>query len=194
MRLLKPVPILPPLLLLLVPSIPSSCLLAQTAAIPARIREPVDESSLTVLKDNRHPLAIPVNDRGAVPPDLPMERMLLVLKRDPGLESALERLITEQQDKSSPGFHNWLSPEQFGERFGLSRSDLQTLTAWLKSHGFRVNRIARSGMAIEFSGTAAQVQEAFHTSIHRYAVGPEMHYANASDPQIPRPWRRRSRE
>jgi len=185
MRLLKPVPIFPALLLVFVFGVPSSCLLAQTATIPARIRERLDESSLTVLKGNRHPLAIPVNDRGGVPPDLPMERMLLVLKRDPGLESALERLITEQHDKSSPRFHDWLSPEQFGERFGLSKSDLQTLTAWLKSHGFRVNRIVRSGMAIEFSGTAAQVQEAFHTSIHRYAVGREIHYANASDPQIP---------
>jgi len=185
MRLLKPVPILSALLLVFVFGAPSSCLLAQTPTIPARVREPVDESSRTVLKGNRHPLAIPVNDRGEVPPDLPMERMLLVLKRDPGLESALERLITEQHDKSSPRFHDWLSPEQFGERFGLSKSDLQTLAAWLKSHGFRVNRMVRSGMAIEFSGTAAQVQEAFHTSIHRYAVGREVHYANASDPQIP---------
>ena len=185
MRLLKSVPVLPALPLVFVLGAPSPCLLAQTATIPAQIREPVDESSLTVLKGNRHPLAIPVNDRGEVPPDLPMERMLLVLKRDPGLESALQGLITEQQDKSSPRFHGWLSPEQVGERFGLSKSDLQTLTAWLKSHGFRVNRIVRSGMAIEFSGTAAQVQEAFHTSIHRYAVGREIHYANASDPQIP---------
>ena len=185
MRLLKSVSILPALLLVFVLGVPSPRLLAQTATIPARIREPVDESSLTVLKGNRHPLAIPVNDRGEVPPDLPMERMLLVLKRDPGLESALQRLITEQQDKSSPRFHDWLSPEQFGERFGLSKSDLQTLTAWLTSHGFRVNRIVSSGMAIEFGGTAAQVQEAFHTSIRRYAVGRDIHYANASDPQIP---------
>lgn len=185
MRLLKSVPVPPALLLVFVLGAPSSCLLAQTATLPAQIREPVDESSLTVLKGNRHPLAIPINDRGEVPPNLPMERMLLVLKRDPSLESALQRLIREQQDKSSPRFHDWLSPAQFGERFGLSKSDLQTLTAWLKSHGFRVNRIVRSGMAIEFSGTAAQVQVAFHTSIHRYAVGHEIHYANASDPQIP---------
>ena len=185
MRLHKSVSILPALLGVFVLGAFSPCVSAQTATGSAPLREPVDESSLTVLKGNRHPLAIPSNDRGEARPDLPMERMLLVLKRDPGLESALERLITEQQDKSSPRFHDWLSPEQFGERFGHSKSDLQTLTAWLKSHGFRVNRIARSGMVIEFSGTAAQVQEAFHTSIHRYAVGREIHYANASDPQIP---------
>jgi hypothetical protein len=38
---------------------------------------------------------------------------------------------------------------------------------------------------LEFSGTAGQVQEAFHTTIHKYVVKGEQHWANASDPQIP---------
>ena len=101
MRLHKCVSILPALLGVFVLGAPSSSVLAQTATISARLREPVDESSLTVLKGNRHPLAIPSNDRGEVRPDLPMERMVLVLKRDPGRESALERLVREQQDKYS---------------------------------------------------------------------------------------------
>jgi hypothetical protein len=165
--------------------VPFLCARTQTAALPARITQTVDESSLTVLKGNRHPLTIPANDRGETAPDLPMERMLLVLKRDPSLESDLQRLLVEQQDRSSPRFHSWLTPEQFGERFGVSASDLATISGWLKSHGFRVNRIARSGMAIEFSGTAAQVKEAFHTPIDRYAINGETRYANASDPEIP---------
>ena len=38
---------------------------------------------------------------------------------------------------------------------------------------------------LEFSGTAGQVQEAFHTTIHKYIVKGEQHWANASDPSIP---------
>lgn len=146
---------------------------------------PIDESSLVALKGNRHSLAIPANDRGEAAPDLPMERMLLVLKRDAAAESVLEQLLREQQDKSSPRFHAWLSPEQFGGQFGPSQADLQKLGAWLESHGFRVNRVARGGMTIEFSGTAGQVKEAFHTPIHLYVVNGAKRYANASDPQIP---------
>lgn len=145
----------------------------------------IDESSLVSLKGNHHPLAIPANDRGEVAPDLPMERMLLVLKRDAAAESSLEQLLAEQQDKLSQRFHAWFSPEQFGGQFGPSRADLQKLHAWLESHGFRVNRVAHGGMAIEFSGTASQVKEAFHTAIHLYAVNGANHFANASDPQIP---------
>jgi hypothetical protein len=145
----------------------------------------IDESSLVVLRGNRHPLAMAANDRGEVAPDLPMERMLLVLTRDSATESALESLLAAQQDKLSPSFHAWLTPAQFGERFGAAEADLQKLTEWLESHGFCVNHVAQSGTTIEFSGTAGQVQEAFHTPIHSYLVNGERHYANASDPQIP---------
>jgi hypothetical protein len=157
------------------------------AQIPERASRigPIDESSLILLKGNRHPVATPANDRGEAPPDLPMERMLLVLKREAAAESALQELIARQQDRSSSTFHAWLSPEQFADRFGPSKSDRQTLTAWLQSHGFRVNRIARGGMSIEFSGTAAQVKEAFHTPIHSFVVATKSHYANVLDPQIP---------
>src|ERR1700738_4674390 len=158
---------------------------AQTAQIAARRIGPIDESSLVVLKGNRHALATAANDRGEVAPNLPMERMLLVLKREEKAEPALQELIASQQDKSSSTFHAWLSPEQFAERFGPSKFDIQTLTAWLESHGFRVNRIARGGMTMEFTGTAAQVKEAFHTPIHSFVVNAKNYYANAADPQIP---------
>jgi trimeric autotransporter adhesin len=101
---------------------------------PSRVGE-VDESSLVVLRGNRHPLAIAANDRGEVAPDLPMERMLLVLTRDAATGLALQDLLARQQEKSSPDFHGWLSPAQFGGEFGASRGDLQKLTGWLGSHG-----------------------------------------------------------
>lgn len=161
---------------------------ATTSHVPAALASrlgTIDEGSLVNLKGNRHPLAIPANDRGEVAPSLRMQRMLLVLQRDAAAENALEQLIAAQQDKSSPSFHAWVSPDEFGARFGIARSDLQKLTAWLESHGFQVNRVARSGMAIEFGGTAAQVTQAFHTPIHRYVVDGKTHYANSADPQIP---------
>jgi hypothetical protein len=164
---------------------PSGELHAQTTPSAEGRIGTIDEPSLVVLRGNRHPLATTANDRGEVAPDLPMERMLLVLTRDAVAESSLQSLIARQQDKSSPDFHAWLSPGQFGERFGASKADLQKLTAWLKSHGFQVNRVGQGGMTIEFSGTAGQVKEAFHAPIHSYLVNGERHHANASDPEIP---------
>src|SRR5580704_10241908 len=158
---------------------------AQTAETRGSRIAAMDESSLVLLAGNRHPLATLANDRGEVAADLPMERMLLVLTRDDAAELALQNFLAAQQDKASPDFHAWLTPAQFGNRFGASQRDLQTLTAWLASYGFRVNRVAQGGMTIEFSGTAGQVKEAFHTPVHAYFVDGERHYANAFDPQIP---------
>ncbi|HMD07876.1 MAG TPA: Ig-like domain repeat protein [Candidatus Acidoferrum sp.] len=164
---------------------PPGVLRAQTSQSEASRIVAIDESSLVVLHGNRHPLAAPANDRGEAASDLPMERMLLVFKRDAATESALQSLIARQQDRSSPDFHAWLSPDQFGNRFGASPADIQKLTGWLASHGFRVNRVGQGAMSIEFSGTAGQVKDAFHTAIRSYVVNGEKHYANASDPQIP---------
>jgi len=114
-----------------------------------------------------------------------MNRMLLVLKRSPEQEAALETLLDNQQDKASPHYHQWLTPEEFGRRFGPNDRDIQIVTSWLQAHGFQIAKIAKGRNMIEFSGNAAQVKEAFHTAIRKYVVNGEEHWANASDPEIP---------
>ena len=157
----------------------------QSLSPGSRITTPIDESRLTTLHGNTHPLARPQFDQGAAPPSLPLRRMLMVLTRSAQQESALETLLEQQQDTSSGNFHGWLSPQQFGEQFGPSDQDLQTITSWLQSHGFEVAGVSAGRTVIEFSGTAGEVQEAFHTSIHRYTVKGTDYWANSSDPQIP---------
>jgi subtilase family serine protease len=159
---------------------------AQTATVPSLITAPVDETKLTVLPGNTHPLARPQFDRGLAPGSLAMEHILLVLKQSPAQQAALEKLLADQQDKSSPNYHKWLSPDEFGQQFGASEQDIQTVRSWLQSHGFQVNSVTNGRNIIDFSGTAAQVQSAFHTEIHSYVLNSgEQHWANASDPAIP---------
>ncbi|MGH9759067.1 MAG: Ig-like domain repeat protein [Candidatus Acidiferrales bacterium] len=172
---------LPLLLLAGVPLLAS----AQTPFIPARITQAVDNARLTTLTGNTHPLARPEFDRGAAPPNLPMDRMLLVLQRSPSQEAALETLIDQQQDKSSPNYHKWVTPAGFGRQFGPSDQDIQTVVEWLGSQGFQGIHVSNGRTVIEFSGTASLVQQAFHTAIHKYEVSGMEHWANASDPQIP---------
>ncbi len=157
----------------------------QQVSVHPLILQPVDETQLVLLKDNTHPLARPQFDQGAAPPNLPMERMLLVLRRSREQESALRSLLDNQQDKASPSYHKWLTPEQFGKQFGPADEDIQIVTSWMQVHGFQVTQVAKGRAVIEFSGAAAQIQEAFHTAIHKYVVNGEEYWANASDPQIP---------
>jgi len=158
---------------------------APAAAPPILISRPVDELQRTVLTGNTHPLARAEFDRGAASPAQTMRRMILVLKRSAEQESALRKLLDDQQTKGSPGYHQWLTPEQFGRQFGPSDADLATVRAWLESHGFQVASISKGRTAIEFSGTAGQVEEAFHTAIHSFETNAERHWANIADPSIP---------
>ncbi len=158
---------------------------AQTANAPERVTQAVDMQNRVTLRGNTHPLARPEYDQGVAPDSLPMERMLLVLQRSTEQEATLRKLLDEQQVKSSPNYHMWLTPEQFGQQFGPVDTDVQAVTDWLGSQGFQVSRVAAGRTVIEFSGTAGAVRQAFHTEIHKFVVNGEEHWANASDPQIP---------
>ncbi len=158
---------------------------AQSNAAPARVTERVDTSRLTTLSGNTHALARPQYDQGAAPADLPMNRIMMVLKRSADQEAALQDLLTQQQTTSSPNFHKWLTPAQFGQQFGPADSDIQAVTSWLASYGFQSIKVSNGRTIIEFSGTAAQVEAGLHTQIHKYTVNGESHWANSSDPQIP---------
>jgi subtilase family serine protease len=150
------------------------------------ITQPIDESKLVTLGGNTRPEAITANDRGPVDDSLPMEHMLLQLQRPPELEQALEIFIDQLHDPNSQNFRRWLTADEFGKRFGLAQVDLAKITPWLESHGFRINVVYPSRTVIDFSGTAGQVKETFHSEIHFVvATNGVMHFANMSDPRIP---------
>src|SRR5580658_7127509 len=162
------------------------CLFA--AALPAqqdRITAPVDGRQSVVVRGSVPPQAQPKYDQGAVEPDFRLGNVTLMLRPSAAQQAALEQLLAEQQDPASPNYHNWLTPETYAERFGTSAADLDKVAAWLRSQGFAVQYTARGRDFISFSGTAGQVQDALHTEIHRYQVGAETHFANATDVSLP---------
>ena len=162
-----------------------SLAVAQAPVVPSRVVSRVDDSKLVELKGNTHFLARAQYDKGRVDPQLPMERMQLVLQRSAEQEAALEAFMAEQTDPKSPNYHHWLEPEEFGALYGPSDSDIAAVTNWLANRGFRVDSVAKGRVTIEFSGTALQVQDAFHTEMHNYVVNGKAHIANDRDPQIP---------
>ena len=150
-----------------------------------RITQAVDSQTLVRLHGTVHPLATRANDRGRVADGLAMDRILLVLKSSPEQDAALEQLLAEQQDPSSPRYREWLTPQQFGEQFGAGQQDLDVIVNWLEGQGFRAIRVAEGRRSLEFSGTARQVEEAFQTEMHHYDVNGERHVANATEIAIP---------
>jgi subtilase family serine protease len=149
-----------------------------------RILRPIDSTQVAVVKGTAHPLARPEFDQGRVSSEQPITGTV-VLRLSAAQQSDLDHLLRDQQDPSSRRYHQWLTPEQYGERFGMSRSDLAKIGGWLKSEGLTVNRISRGRTQIYFSGSAGTIENAFRTEIHNYVVRGGTHFANATPLSVP---------
>jgi len=152
---------------------------------PSRVRGPIDEPRVVRLEHTKHPLATTANSEGRVEANASLERMLLVLSLSAEQEQELTQLLDEQQTKSSPNYHHWLTAAEYGARFGVAEVDVQKVCGWLESNGFAVGKVAQSKRWVEFSGTSQQVEKAFHTEMQYHRVGGKTYIANATDVAVP---------
>jgi len=145
----------------------------------------VDESLRTTLKGNVPYLAKAQFDQGEAEASTRLTHIRLVLSRTSEQEAALDKYLADLQDKASPNYHKWLTPDHFGELYGPADADIAVLVAWLESHGLETEPVSAGRTNIAFSGTVSQVEETFHISIHSFIVNGEQFYANTTDPQVP---------
>jgi len=165
----------------------STCISAenQTPITSSLVTSPVIEGSRIALGGNVHPLAQARYDVGSAPASARADRLMLILKRSPQQDAALAAYLRDVQDPGSAQFRKFLTPEEFGKRFGVSGADAAQIQAWLRSHGLSVAGINKGRTAIEFSGAVEQIEETFHAAIHRFSIAGIEHWANVTDPQIP---------
>ncbi len=150
-----------------------------------RITQEVTSGAMVTVAGMVHPLTRRATDLGAVNSAMQLDSMTLNIALSAAQQAELDGLLAAQQDPQSPLYHQWLTQEEYGARFGLTDSDLSKVTGWLAAQGFTVNRVSKSRNAISFSGQAWQVESAFHTQLHQYELNGEMHFANASELRVP---------
>ncbi|HZC44211.1 MAG TPA: S53 family peptidase [Acidobacteriaceae bacterium] len=124
-------------------------------------------------------------DNGAVDSSLQLDHMLLQLQRPAAREAALEARIEAMHQPGSPDFHHWLTADELGQQYGPDPADIQRVSQWLQSYGLQVNGVSKSGLSIDFSGTAAQITSAMHVALHSVVVKGKNHFANMQNPQVP---------
>lgn len=169
------------------PAVVMVCLLSSLSfsATPDRITGAIDSSKAIAMEKGLHPKAQSKYDQGPVEPSFPLSSITLFMSPSASQQSALNKLLAQQQDPKSPNYHKWLTPQQYGERFGLSQNDLNKVVSWLKSEGFVIQSVAAGRNVIVVSGTAGQAQSAFKAEIHRYNVEGQQHFANSTPIMIP---------
>ncbi|MGD1061757.1 MAG: protease pro-enzyme activation domain-containing protein [Terracidiphilus sp.] len=118
-------------------------------------------------KPSMNPAAI---DLGPAPANQSLGRMILLLAPSPAQQQALAAELASLQNPSSPTYHRWLTPQAFALSYANHPSDVAAVVAWLESQGFAVAPLPAGLGWIEFSGTVAQVQQAFGAQVDMVAI------------------------
>ncbi len=158
--------------------------LAALPAVAPMVTGTIDDASVVTLAGN-HPGAISAaRDMGALDGAHVLPHVMLGLKRPPALQAAFDKLVAEQQKRSSADYHHWLTAAQL-RSYGPVQADIDKVTAWAASHGLTVNSVSPSGMSIDLGGRVDQFAAAFHTSLHSFSLKGEAHIGNINDAAIP---------
>ena len=158
---------------------------AVSALGQSRISSQINDQDRVVVRGTTSHLLAKSADQGRMAPDQKLGRMVLVLTPTAEQELQEEAFIQALHDPTSPSFHMWLSPQEYGERFGVTPQDAATVQGWLQAQGLTVHEIAQGRRFVTFSGTVAQVEKAFATEMHNYTFKNKKFVSNAKDMQIP---------
>ncbi len=122
---------------------------------------------------------------GQLPGETALTAMSLVLKPTAQQDAALTQLLSDQQNPASSSYHQWLTPAQFGDRFGVADADISLLRSWLQSRGLLVQSVAESRNRIVFTGTSSAVEAAFRVHMQRYRRDGKTFVENSDSVQLP---------
>lgn len=158
---------------------------ADAQVVHARVLKPIATAQRTTLARTVQPRVRDAEDLGSAPGSTVLPEMTIRFNMTAAQHEELQSLLADLQNPASPRYHQWLTPESFGERFGMAQSDLDKVQTWLTEQGFKINSVARANNFISFSGTVAQAQTAFATQIHTLRLHGEAHLANVTDLSLP---------
>ncbi len=110
----------------------------------------------------------------------------LVVTLQPREPAALAAEVQAISDPGSPEYRHFLTPAQFGQRFGPTPATIAEVSSALRNEGLTVGSPSPTGLSLPVSGTVAQVQSAFSTPIARYRLSSgRTGYDNRSAPEVP---------
>ena len=96
--------------------------------------------------------------------------------------AAASSLLDQVSDPTSSSYGQYLTPDQFRQRFAASDADVAAVASFLRGAGFTVSNGPTYNNHVSATGTVAQANVAFATTVHRYAY--RGHLLNAPNGQL----------
>ena len=83
-------------------------------------------------------------------------------------EDALKSVLQDIYDPSSPSYQQYLTVQEFTDRFGPSQADYDALTNFVQTHGLTVVGTSVNRMNLDVSGSVANIEKALHVTMGVY--------------------------
>ena len=131
------------------------------------------------------PLAVQNGSAQLVGPYNPQQMLRLVLALQPPHLQEEEEFLSQLQDPDSPQFHQYLSEEEWDERFAPAAQDEQAVVNWAESQGLRVTQRYSSRLLVDVEAPVAVIQTALNVSINAYQMGGKQYFSNDRDASVP---------
>lgn len=100
--------------------------------------------------------------------------------------AAFTQFLSDLYNPSSPNFHKFITPAEYGQRFGPDTQTRQQVTNWLTNQGFQVTFNDQGGSTISFRGSVALAEKVFNVKLNTYSrQDGSTFFANDVTPLIP---------
>jgi parallel beta-helix repeat protein len=98
----------------------------------------------------------------------------------------LTNFLKQVSDPNSPNFRRYLTPREFTEKFGPPVEDYAAVLGFLNSQSLTVTGVHSGRTLVDFSGTVAQIERAFHIhlSVYNHPTEPRSFYAPNIEPSV----------
>ena len=92
-------------------------------------------------------------------------------------------------DPASPQFHQYLTPEQFTERFGPTEQDYQAVIDFAKANGLTVTGTHPNRVVVDVSAPVSDIERVFHLTmnVYRHPTENRTFYAPDVEPSVDLP-------
>lgn len=99
-------------------------------------------------------------------------------------KETFDALVQQMYDKSSAGYHHWLTMAQYKALFAPTRHDAAQVQEYLKAHNLTVTGTEKNNHYVIARGTVGDVQNAMNVQIHRFNINGTVQRAATGVPSV----------
>jgi pseudomonalisin len=119
---------------------------------------------------------------GALPADTSVSIVVALQEQNPSqVQSTLQEMLTPGNSLYGTTF----TVQQFAAQFGATSEQVSAVENYLESSGFTNISVSDNDLLIQATGTAANVEDAFNTSLSQYSLNGATVFLNTTPAQVP---------